>query len=141
MSPRFPGGTGRRRVLIVEDNADGRVSLKDLLTCWGYQVEVAEDGLNGVQKALTWRPDVALVDIGLPKLDGNELARRVRAQFHDSIRLIALTAYGQPEDRRQAYASGFDAFLCKPADPDELAQLLGPVDEPEIKDLSAAGAK
>src|SRR5437764_780424 len=70
-------------------------------------------------------PDVAVFAIGLPLLDGNEVARRIRAAAHDKIFLIALTAYCQPSDRLRALASGFDAFLCKPADLDELARLLG----------------
>jgi CheY-like chemotaxis protein len=116
----------RRRVLVVEDNPDGRASLQYLLGCWGYQVEVAGDGPSGLEKALTWEPDVAVVDIGLPFLDGNEVARRIRAAVHEKIFLIALTAYCQPSDRLRALASGFNAFLCKPADLDELARLLGP---------------
>jgi two-component system, sensor histidine kinase len=115
-----------RRVLVVEDNPDGRETLRLLLGLWGHQVEVAEDGLRGVQKALDWRPDVAIVDIGLPLLDGYEVARRVRARLKGKVRLIALTAYGSPEDRAWALASGFDYHLVKPCDLRELLQLLEP---------------
>ena len=69
------------RVLVIEDHPDGRESLRVLLGLWGYQVEVASDGLVGVEKALSWRPDAAIVDINLPVLDGHEAARRIRAQL------------------------------------------------------------
>jgi CheY-like chemotaxis protein len=112
------------RVLLVEDNADHRLSLRLLLEAWGYQVEEAADGPQGVQKARDWRPDSAVVDIGLPGFDGYEVARRVRA-FDGHIRLIALTAYGGAEDRRRAFQAGFAHHLTKPADPHELQHLLG----------------
>jgi CheY-like chemotaxis protein len=85
---------------------------------------VAADGLRGVQQALAWRPEVAVVDIGLPLLDGYEVARRVRAALGEGIRLIALTSYCRPEDRRQAFEAGFDYHLAKPADPEEMSRLL-----------------
>jgi CheY-like chemotaxis protein len=109
-----------RRVLVVEDNRDSREMVRVLLEVWGHQVEVARDGVEGVRKALDWLPEVAVVDIGLPLLDGYEVARRVRAALRGQVRLIALTGYGSPEDRAQALASGFDAHLVKPADPEEL---------------------
>jgi CheY-like chemotaxis protein len=112
------------RVLIVEDNPDSRESLRWLLEMWGHQVEVAEDGQRGVAKALHWKPDTAVVDIGLPLLDGYQVARQVRAVLHDSIVLIALTGYGQPEARVRAFQAGFDIFLTKPADPRSLQQAL-----------------
>src|SRR5437879_2083151 len=83
------------KVLIVEDNRDGREMLQTLLALLGYDVEAASDGLQGLHKALDWNPAAAIVDIGLPGLDGYELARRLRAAFHDRIFLIALTGYGQ----------------------------------------------
>ncbi len=112
-------------VLVVEDNHDGRESLRDLLEIWGHEVTLAEDGPEGVDKALSIHPDVALVDIGLPGLDGNEVARRIRlALGSDEISLIAMTGYGQPEDRRRALQAGFDRYLVKPVDPAILSQLL-----------------
>ena len=123
MSPPQVSGTPRR-VLIVEDNPDSREMLRTVLNVWGHQVEVAADGAQGVRKALDWQPEVAVVDIGLPLLDGYEVARRVRAALHGRIRLIALTGYGTPEDRAQALASGFDVHLTKPADPEELRRLV-----------------
>jgi signal transduction histidine kinase/CheY-like chemotaxis protein len=113
------------RVLVVEDNRDGRESLRDLLELWGHEVELAENGPQGVELALAMQPDVALIDIGLPGLDGNEVAQRVRAALDgDRTALIAMTGYGQPEDRRRALQAGFDAYLVKPVDPDELCRTL-----------------
>src|SRR5438270_6448365 len=87
------------KVLLVEDHRDGREMLQTLLSLLGYDVEAAADGLEGLRKALAWRPTVAVLDIGLPGLDGYELARRLRVAFHDHIFLIALTGYNQPRDR------------------------------------------
>ncbi len=112
------------RVLVVEDNTDGRETMAELLRLWGYEVESAKDGQEGVEKALAWQPDRAVVDIGLPVVNGYEVARRVKALLGNRIRLIALTGYGSPKVRRQAFAAGFDAFLTKPADFDELCRLL-----------------
>ena len=113
------------RILVVEDNHDGRESLRDLLELWGHEVETAANGPDGVDAALTSLPDVALIDIGLPGLDGNEVAQRIRAVLDgDTMVLIAMTGYGQPEDRRRALQAGFDAYLVKPVDPDELSRTL-----------------
>jgi len=113
------------RVLVVEDNRDGRETLQALLELHGCRVEVAEDGLEGVDKALAWRPDAAVVDIGVPVLNGYEVARRVRARLGKGVRLIALTGYAQDADRRCALKAGFDVFLAKPADARLLLLLLG----------------
>lgn len=113
-----------RRVLVIEDNPDGRETLKMLLEMWGYAVVVAQDGADGVHKALEWRPDVALVDIGLPRLDGYQVAQQLRHALGGRTRLIALTAYSRAEDRRQAIRAGFHHFMGKPADLAELARLL-----------------
>ena len=111
-----------RRILVIEDQPDARRALQRLLQIWGYQVEVAEDGPGGVEAAAKTNPDVAFVDVGLPGLDGYEVARRIRATMGDRVRLIALTGYGQPEDRDRAHAAGFDLHLVKPVDRDELAK-------------------
>jgi CheY-like chemotaxis protein len=113
-----------RRVLVVEDSPEGRQTLQILLQIWGHQVEVAGDGAEGIAKALAWRPEVAVVDIGLPRVDGYQVARRLRAAFHDRILLIALTAYCQREDRERAFEAGFDVHMTKPADLEELARLV-----------------
>jgi signal transduction histidine kinase/CheY-like chemotaxis protein len=115
---------GGRRVLVIEDNPDGRETLRMMLEMWGHHVEVAADGQQGVEQALALRPEVALVDIGLPLLDGYEVARQVRAALGRNIFLVALTGYGQPHDHRRAFEAGFDAHLVKPAEPEELHELL-----------------
>jgi CheY-like chemotaxis protein len=112
------------RVLIVEDNADGREMLRLLLEMAGHKVEVARDGVEGLEVALRDHPDVAVTDIGLPRLDGYGLAERLRAVFGPDIFLIAHTSYGQPEDRRRAFVAGFNVHLTKPVDPHELRQWL-----------------
>jgi signal transduction histidine kinase len=114
----------QRRILLVEDNSDARQALKDLLELWGHEVEVAQDGLGGVARALEARPDVALVDIGLPGLDGYRVAQELRARIGEAIRLVAITGYGGPEDRHRALQAGFDHHLVKPVKPDELDRLL-----------------
>ena len=113
-----------RRLLLVEDNVDNRNSLRELLEELGHVVSVARNGTEGVEMALATVPEVALVDIGLPELDGYAVARRVRAALGDRVRLIALTGYGQPEDVRRARAAGFDAHLVKPVDLRALEELL-----------------
>ncbi|HVT14821.1 MAG TPA: hybrid sensor histidine kinase/response regulator [Thermoanaerobaculia bacterium] len=113
------------RVLVIEDNLDGRQSLRDLLELWDHEVELAENGPQGIEKALASPPDVALVDIGLPGLDGNEVARRIVAALGPNrVTLIAMTGYGQPDDRRRALEAGFETYLVKPVNPDTLCRLL-----------------
>ncbi len=112
------------RVLLIEDNDDIRATLQDLLRAHGHQVDVASDGIEGLQRAHAQRPDVALIDIGLPKLDGYQVAARFRAELPWPPVLIALSGYGQPEDRSRARAAGFDAHLVKPVRLDELLRAL-----------------
>jgi CheY-like chemotaxis protein len=117
--------TGRRSVLVVEDNEDGRESLRMLLEAQGHDVDTACDGPIGPEKALSLGPEIALVDIGLPGLDGYELARRLReAPMPRRIFLVAVTGCGAPEDRDRAFAAGFDAHVAKPVDRTVLATLL-----------------
>lgn len=117
--------TTARRILVVEDNADSRVMLGELLRLWGHWPDLAADGHEGVEAARRSRPDVALVDIGLPGLDGYEVARRIRAlPGTGSTYLIALTGYGQPDDRRRSHEAGFNAHLVKPVKMDELLRVL-----------------
>jgi signal transduction histidine kinase len=114
-----------RRVLIVEDNQDAQDALRCLLEIWGHDVMVAGDGVAGIRLATTNRPDIALVDLGLPTVDGYEVARQVRATLGAaSPLLIALTGYGAPEQRSQALAAGFDLHIVKPVEPDRLSALL-----------------
>ena len=107
--------------MIVEDNLANRDMLKALLELEGAVVSVAADGLAGIDAIVRERPDVALIDIGLPEIDGYEVARRIRATPADhSTRLVALTGYSGEQDRRAALDAGFDAHLVKPL---QLAQL------------------
>ncbi len=113
-----------RRILIVEDQPDSRTTLRMLLELWGHDVEAVGDGLAGVERALNWRRDAAVVDIGLPGLDGWGVARRVRDALRDDILLIALTGYNRPEDRERSARVGFNYHLSKPADLETLRLLL-----------------
>ena len=133
--PRVPEDPrrARRRVLVVEDNADIREALQLLLEDAGHDVRCAHTGPEGVAIALEWQPEVAVVDIGLPELDGYELARRVRSALQSRIALIALTGYGQPEDRRRAFAAGFDLHLTKPIAADEVERLVSAVFGPLLR--------
>ena len=115
-----PSNGASRRILVVEDNPDAREMLRHLLHVAGHEVHEAADGPGGLEAALRLRPDIALVDVGLPGFDGYQLARHVRGSAAASIYLVALTGYGQPDDRRQAMEAGFDAHLVKPVNPDSL---------------------
>src|SRR5690606_506932 len=122
-----PGsGLARRlRVLVVDDHEDSRTMLRMLLEQAGHEAVEAVDGIDGVQIALSRRPDVAIVDIGLPGINGYEVARRLRQlPVSGTMALIALTGYGQDEDRRRALQSGFDRHLVKPVDAERLTQAL-----------------
>ena len=124
------------RIVIVEDNADSRAMLEALLRLDGYQVAVAEDGQQGLDLILHQRPDIALVDIGLPVLNGYQIAQRVRQELGNTeMRLIALTGYGRAEDRKAVREAGFDGHLVKPLKPEELARILAlhPVKRLQVK--------
>ena len=113
------------RVLVVEDNRDSADSLRLLLALYGYEVAVAYCGHVGVRAAERHRPDVVLCDIGLPGLDGYEVARKLRENPTTAqARLIAVTAYGRDEDRRRSHEAGFERHLVKPVDPDDLRRAL-----------------
>lgn len=114
-----------RRILIVDDNHDSVASLASLLTLSGYAVHTAYDGLQATEAAETLRPDVVLLDIGLPKLNGYEVARKIREQpWGKDIGLVALTGWGQDEDRKKSQEAGFDGHLVKPVDYASLIKLL-----------------
>jgi CheY-like chemotaxis protein len=118
-------GGGRRKVLVADDNTDAADSLAILLELMGNEVRTAADGEAAVAAAEAFRPDVAVLDIGMPRLDGNEVARRIRAaEWGRRTVLIALTGWGQTEDRRRTAAAGFDLHLTKPVDPTTLDALL-----------------
>jgi CheY-like chemotaxis protein len=115
----------RRRIVVVEDNPDIRETLRMLLDLWGHEVTMASDGRSGVDRVLQERPDVALIDVGLPGMSGYDVARAIRAGLpNGEIRLIAVTGYGQPSDREAAMQAGFDTHLLKPIAPTVLERLL-----------------
>jgi CheY-like chemotaxis protein/anti-sigma regulatory factor (Ser/Thr protein kinase) len=149
------GCAGGCRVLVVDDNRDAAETTAMFLELAGHQVKTVADGLQALASAPVYAPDVvvldiglpgidgyevarrlrrlpqtehalviALIDIGLPGIDGYEVARRLRQHLGDRVLLVALTGYGQPEDRRQARAAGFDAHLTKPIDPAALSEVL-----------------
>ena len=113
-----------RHILVVEDDEDSRQMLCRLLELSGHRVHGAEDGVRGLEQALALRPDVALIDVGLPGLDGYQVAGRIRAAGLTEVFLIAVTGYGQPEDRLRAESAGFDAHVTKPVNPTALTELL-----------------
>lgn len=112
-------------ILLVEDDADSRDALRFLLERSGHRVSTASGGREGITLASSLIPDWAVIDIGLPDIDGYEAARGVRASA-PTVRLLALTGYGRPEDRDRAFAAGFDAHVTKPVDPNRLAEIIAP---------------
>jgi len=121
-----PAAIPRRRILIADDNQDAAESLSMLLQLAGHEVRVAHSGQTAVSLAQLFRPDIALLDIGMPDLSGYEVARRLRQEsWAKSLQLIALTGWGQDRDRRQAFEAGFDHHLSKPVDPDKLVEMIG----------------
>jgi CheY-like chemotaxis protein len=128
---RPAGRLDERMVMVVEDDDDTRAVLSFMLEAEGARVEAAATGVAAVEAAARVRPHVVLCDIGLPDIDGLEVARRLRDIADLSgTRLIALTGYGQAEDVRQAIEAGFDAHVTKPINFDQLMALLAGRDEP-----------
>jgi CheY-like chemotaxis protein len=118
-------GANTLRILVVDDNRDVAESLALLLESEGHQVLIAYDGISALETARTERPDIILMDIGLPGLDGYAVAQALRQNHElDRTLLIALTGYGQPDDRKKSSASGFDEHLVKPVDIEKLRKLL-----------------
>jgi PAS domain S-box-containing protein len=123
--PATAAAAEKLRVLVVDDNADAALSLAMLLEMAGHETYTAHDGTAAVQAAETHRPDIALLDIGLPNLDGHDVCRHIRAQsWGEGMLLIALTGWGQDRDRTKSREAGFDGHLVKPVDYDKLTQLL-----------------
>jgi len=116
-----------RRLLVVDDEDDTRESLRALLALEGHEVATAAAGSTGLSQMESFEPQAALIDIGLPGMDGYELARRIRARWKD-VALIAVTGYGQREDRERALAAGFDAHLTKPFSYEELMRTLAGIE-------------
>jgi CheY-like chemotaxis protein len=116
---------GKRRILIVDDNRDAAQSLAMMMKMMGHELQTADDGLEAVQAAAAFRPEVVLLDIGLPKLNGYEVAREIRHQsWGQRMVLIALTGWGQEEDKRRALDAGFDYHLTKPVEAESIEKLL-----------------
>ena len=113
-----------RRIMIVEDNRDARDMLRQVLEMNGHDVVEAADGTSATALAIDRRPEVAIVDIGLPDMSGYDVARRIRAELDGAITLVALTGYGQPEDRQRSLAAGFDVHLVKPIALDRLEEAI-----------------
>ena len=118
------------RVLVVDDNKDAAEILAMLLEASGHDVRVAHDGPTALEAAIDYQPDAVLLDIGLPGLDGFEVAKRIRQQTTlENIVLVALTGYGRETDRLRSQEAGFDHHLVKPADFDKVQKILASVSE------------
>ena len=119
------GTTPRRRLLVVDDNKDAAESMSMLLEMWGHEVAFAYDGPSALQTAEQWQPQAVFLDIGLPGMDGYEVAARLRElpQAKDAV-LIAITGYGHEDDRLRSRRAGIDHHLVKPVAPDALRNLI-----------------
>lgn len=115
----------RRRLLVVDDNKDAAESMSMLLEMWGHEVAYAYDGPSAIETAEQWQPEAVFLDIGLPGMDGYEVAERLRElpQARNAV-LIAITGYGQEDDRRRSQRAGIDHHLVKPVAPDALRNLI-----------------
>src|SRR5262245_37249971 len=118
------GSRSLLRVLIVEDSVDAAEIMAELLKRRGHEVRVAHDGATGLSAARAFRPHVILLDIGLPDMDGYAVARHLRGEDLGGDLLVALTGYGEAQDRERARQAGFDRHLTKPVDPDALVALV-----------------
>jgi CheY-like chemotaxis protein len=114
-----------RQVLIVEDNVDQAQTLLMFLSMKGHRLEIAATGPAAIELARRVRPDVVLLDLGLPGIDGFEVARQIKREYGDAVRIIAVSAYASENDRRQSLEAGCELHLVKPADPRFIESLLG----------------
>jgi CheY-like chemotaxis protein len=122
---RATGSGGHCRILVVDDNPDALRSVEKLLGLFGFVAAAARSGVEALEKGSTFRPDVVLLDIGMPEMDGFETARAIRAQpWGERVRIIALTGWGQPEDIERTRQAGFAAHLLKPLDIQHLLRHL-----------------
>lgn len=127
-----------RRILVVDDNRDAANSLGRLLGVLGADVRIAHDGPAALKVLATFHPEVMLLDLGMPGMDGLEVARQIRRQpEHRAVTLIALTGWGQAEDRRRTQLAGFDHHLTKPVDIQLLLSLLASLEDPAGMQMSA----
>jgi signal transduction histidine kinase/ActR/RegA family two-component response regulator len=132
-------GVRSRHVLIIEDNADASATLQTLLALLGHRVETAGTGAEGVERAVASRPEVVLIDLGLPVLDGYEVARRLRGALGNGVLLVALTGHALDEDRQRTREAGFNAHLAKPVEVEELNQVLTQAQPPALEGGQTAG--
>jgi CheY-like chemotaxis protein/anti-sigma regulatory factor (Ser/Thr protein kinase) len=122
--PPIKSGSAPRRILVVDDNRDSADMLSVVLGLAGHDVLTAYDGAGALEKAAAFNPNVVLMDIGMPGLNGYEVARRLRERHGNALRLVALTGWGQDADRRRSREAGFDAHLVKPVDLERIDDLL-----------------
>jgi CheY-like chemotaxis protein len=120
-----PSRAGKYRILIIEDDMDSREGFRHVLEVAGHEVFETGSGVRGVELALSFQLDIALIDVGLPDLDGYEVAQRIRATAEGKrMMLIALTGRGLPEDRERSRSAGFDVHVVKPVDPACLSEIF-----------------
>ena len=112
------------RVLVAEDIPDAAEMMRLMIECMGHHVRIAADGVQAVEIAAEFNPQIALLDLGMPRMDGYEAAQRIRAVLGRRVVLVALTGWGQEQDQRRAYAAGFDYHVTKPAEPDVIESLI-----------------
>ncbi len=125
-SSSVPKGAGKRRILVADDNDLAASSLGTLLEIMGNEVRIAKDGAEAVEAAQAFEPDLILMDIGMPKLNGYEACKAIREQpWSSKAVLVALTGWGQDEARRRSQESGFTHHMVKPVSPDALEAILG----------------
>ncbi len=111
-------------MLVVDDNTDAARALELVLKSLGHEARVEHDGERALKVAAAFKPDVVLLDLGLPGMDGFELARRLRKAQGPGLRVIAVTGWGQETDRQRSQEAGFDLHLVKPVDPQDLARII-----------------
>ena len=123
--------TAGRRILVVDDNQDAAMTMTMMLRLMGHEMRTVHDGEAAIEAAESFQPEVILLDIGLPKRSGYDVARHLRDQaWGRSMFLVALTGWGQQEDKRRALEAGFDHHFTKPVDPGALQQLLANISRP-----------
>jgi CheY-like chemotaxis protein len=126
-----PEHVSGRRILVVDDNTDSAISLALLLKFKGHEVRTAQDGVAGMQTAAAFQPDLILLDIGMPGLNGYDVCRRIRKEpWGKSVCIVALTGWGQDEDKRRSAEAGFNGHLVKPVELGALEKLLSELEAP-----------
>ena len=132
--------TGAFRILVADDNRDAAESMSSVLRLMGNEVRTVNDGVQAVEEAAAFRPDMVLLDIGMPRLNGYDAARRIRAErWGKNIVVVALTGWGQEEDKRLALEAGFDRHFTKPVDPADLERLIAGLRSRSLPGLAGAG--